>query len=292
MTPMCRRGYGMKVNRVVQRHEDTLYSYMTPEALKSFPSDPAAAAARYSEYALACDPTRNNVDRTLNPIYVPLNPKSFLSELRGGLPFLTVMCEGGEEPVPGIRRIDVAHSVLRRFTNAAPGADDADLSFSRCFLDAAIAAGAASVLVVHDEWFSKADPALSEYRGVILVDSEVFLKHIDHNSFPMIEDGQTEIGFRTDFNLGPLNNLVLQVDLEPFSNKASTAPEPMCPDFPLVDPQVRFDRGYNVCLKDQTDDGVILDLIYNVSPTAPLGTHIGAPLLGIRGPYKRKAADE
>lgn len=264
---------------------------MVPEALKSFPSDPVTASTRYAEYALGCDPIRNNLDRTLNPIYVPLNPKSYLSELRGGLPFLTVMCEGADEPVPGIRRIDVAFSVLRRFTNAPPGTDSDDLSFSRCCVDAAIAAGAASMLIVHDTWFNTTDPALSEYRGVILIDSEAFLKHIDHNAFAMTEDGQMDIAFRLDYNLGPLNNIVMQVDLEPLSNKSPTAADPPCPDFALMDPTIRFERGYSVSIKDQTDDGFILDLIYNVSPTAPLGTHIGAPLLGIRGPYKRKAPE-
>jgi hypothetical protein len=265
---------------------------MTGEELKSLPSDFTAASALYAEYALACEPIRNNIDRSRNPIYVPLNPKSFLSQLRGDLPFFTVMCEGSDEPVPGIRRVDVALSTLKAFTNAAPGVDESDVTFSRCLVDAAIAGGSASMFIIHDEWFSKADPALSEYRGVILIDSEKFLEHIDQGTFAMMEDGQTETSFRVDYSLGPLNNLVMGVDIEPFSNKADTAPLPTCPDFAIVDPAIRFERGYNVSLKDQGDDGVILDLIYNVSPAAPLGTHIGAPLLGVRGPYKRKAADD
>ena len=286
------RGYGMKVNRVVWRHEDTLYSYMTPDALKRFPGDNVSAAAMCEEYAKACDPVKNNIDHARNPFYVKLNPKSFLSKLRDDLGFFTVVGEEGDEPGPGIRRIDVEVSVLRRFTNSAPGTDDKDVSFSHHLVDAAIAAGAAYMLVIHDEWYPKADPALSEYRGVILIDSAVFLEYVDHTVFTNIEDGQTEIGFRLGYSLGDLNSLVMQVDFEPFSNKILTAPEPTCPDFVILEPHLKFEKGYNVCIKDQTNDEIILNMIYNVSPTAPLGSHIGAPLLGLRGPYKRKAADE
>ena len=60
-------------------------------------------------------------------------------------------------------------------------------------------------------------------------------------------------------------------------------------DFALLDPEISFERSYVVCIKDQTDDFVILDLSCNDPPTAPLGqgAHISAPRA-----YKSKAADE
>ena len=81
---------------MVWRHEDTLYSYMTPDALKRFPGDNVSAAAMCEEYAKACDPVKNNIDHARNPFYVKLNPKSFLSKLRDDLGFFTVVGEEGD----------------------------------------------------------------------------------------------------------------------------------------------------------------------------------------------------
>ena len=286
----------MKVNRVLWRHEDTLYSYMTPESLNSLPSDPVSAAALYAEHALACDPIKNNLDRTRNPFYVKLHSSSYLSELRADLGFLTVVCEEGTEPIPGVRRIDIAASVLRRFTNTAIDSDDkSDVSFSRRLVDIAIAAGAAWIFLIRDEWFSKTDPALSDYRGVILIDSGVFLEYVDSHAFLMLDEGETEMGFPLPYNLAELNSLVISVDTqstESAADRAMTGASIPCPDFALIEPACPFERGYHVFIKDQRDDEIILDVVYNVSSRAPLGSLIGAPLLGRRASYKRKLDDD
>ena len=284
----------MKINRVLWRHEDTLYSYL--DVLRNFPSDPSTAADFSTEKAGVCsggdpekNPIKNNVDRSRNPFFVGLNQGSFLSKLRDDLGFLTVIAEDGAEPIQGVRRIDVSKNALLRFTNTANTGSDDDLSFAQCFTDLAISAGAASMLVVRDEWFSKGDPALSEYRGVILIDSDAFLDHVTHKSFASLDDGESEITFPVPWQLGDLSSLVIAVNPEPVNNLSTgdTPFKPECPDFMLVDPRVNFERGYHVTIKDQTDDEAILQFVFNVSPKPTLGAQIGAPLLGLRNPYKR-----
>ena len=287
----------MKINRVIWRHQDTLYSYM--DGLKTFPWDPVSASIWCAEKAAMCasgdadtNPIKNNLDRSRTPFFATLNRGSYLSKLRDDLGFFTVVCDDGAEPIPGIRRVDIPASILTRFTNTANTGSEIDIDFARRFVDVAIAAGAARILVVHDEWYSKVDQALSEYRGVILIDSDVFLEYVDHSVFKMIDDGETEITFPLSYRLGDLSSLVIAVDTVPFGN-LSQDPNytPECPDFALVDHRAHFEKGYQVAIKDQTDDETILQVVYNVSPKAAMGSHIGAPLLGVRGSYKRKTPD-
>ena len=199
----------MKINRVIWRHQDTLYSYM--DGLKTFPSDPVSAFNWCTEKAAMCasgdadtNPIKNNLDRSRTPFFATLNRGSYLSKLRDDLGFFTVVCDDGAEPIPGIRRVDIPASILTRFTNTANTGSEIDIDFARRFVDVAIAAGAARILVVHDEWYSKVDQALSEYRGVILIDSDVFLEYVDHSVFKMIDEGETEITFPLSYRLGDL----------------------------------------------------------------------------------------
>lgn len=284
------RGYGMKINRIIWRHKDTLYSYM--DALRTFPSDPAASAQINQDRALLCDPVKNNIDRTRNPFFFNIPAGSYVSKLRDGLPFVTVVRDDNAELVPGVGRVDIAVGDLCRFANIVFEGSDEDLDLARCFCDCAIAAGAASMLVVRDEWFCKKEPARSVFQGVLLINAEVFLEHVIQKDFGIsAEEGETEVGFRLPYSLGTLNNLTISVNLEPVGNGDAEVPVE-CNDLSLVDPRMRFEKGYQVSIRDQYDDSAILTLIFNVSPTAPMGSSIGAPLLGARAAYKRKAAGD
>ena len=81
------------------------------------------------------------------------------------------------------------------------------------------------------------------------------------------------------------------MNLEPVGNGEGEV-RAECNDLSLVDPRMHIEKGYQVSIKDQYDDSTILSLVFNVSPTAPMGSSIGAPLLGARAAYKRKAAGD
>lgn len=106
----------------------------------------------------------------------------------------------------------------------------------------------------------------------------------------MLDEGESEIKYPLGYSLGDLNNLCISVNVHPTSNQSET-PIP-CVDFPMVDRKMCYERGYEVSLNDQSDDATIVNMVFNASPLAPMGSRIGAPLLGARACYKRKSADD
>lgn len=278
-------GYGVKFNRIVARHKDTLYSYLG--VLKTFPSDPASAAAFNEECAVKCDPIKNNIDRSRNAMHFKVPPTSFVSKLRENLPFVSLV--GGDEKalVSGVDRVDISVADLCRFANIHNDGTEDAVQRAICFCDWAIAASAATVWVIRNEYFKVQDKAFSEFRGVLLINADVLLDYVNHQDFPMLDDGESDIKYPLDYSLGDLSNIRICVNVESIENQESEIPVP-CVDFPMVDPKMRFQRGYEVFLQDQTDDSIIANMVFNASPVATMGSHFGAPLLGARVSYKRK----
>ena len=168
-----------------------------------------------------------------------------------------------------------------------------DLEVARRFVDAAVAAGALYVFAVHDDWNTRGDPALSAYRGVPLVDTAAFLRHIDSTRLgsESIERGESEVAFKLPHSLGPVQSLCLTLDLSLFSNTDSEAPQVSSKDLSLCCVDMAYSKGYLLTLRDSTDDEVLLELIYTPGGKASAGGRAGATLLGRRGDYKRKHDD-
>lgn len=287
LTPEDAKGYAMKINRIVRRKE-TPYSYL--DALKTFCSDPVSASAFNEECAAKCDPVKNNIDRTRNAFYFQVPASSFVSKLREDLQFVSLVGGDETELVPKVKRIDISTSDLCRFANIYNDGTDASVQRAICFCDWAIAAGAATVWVIKNEYFKVQDKAFSEFRGVLLIDANVLLEYVNHKDFPMLDEGESEIKYPLGYSLGVLNNLCISVNVQSASNQSET-PIP-CVDFPMVDPKMCYERGYDVSLNDQSDDATIVNMVFNASPLAPMGSRIGAPLLGARACYKRKSAED
>lgn len=302
-SPHC-RGYGLKINRILMR-EESIYSYMTPDLLGSLPSDPQSAAKAIEEDLEVCKPIAQQLDKSRKVCYCKVNPASFVSRLREDLDYYTVMCEAGDEVVPGVLRVDVSGSMLRRFLNAGEqdlSADDDYLDssngFARRFAQMGISSDSAYLFVVHDEWFTKEDPALCPYRGILLIDPTAFLRPVNLGmvSDSDIEDGESELAFQLPFKVPGVSSLIMSVALQPTNTVPDTQPgymsgtrpalNPSCADLPLVAPSMMYERGYDVFVRDATDKEILFHAVYNVSLVTQGVPE--APLLGVRESFKRR----
>ena len=151
----------------------------------------------------------------------------------------------------------------------------------------AIAAGAAPLLVGHDEWFTREDQALCPARGVVLIDSDAFLRAVDQTSLCTVEEGEDEKEFGLPYTVEGVEALDMLVNVHATSSGGSGSLA--CVDFPLVCPSVNYDRGYDVFIRDKSDGEVLLHVVYNAST----GSHgiAEAPLMGAREVFKRRKVE-
>ena len=81
----------MKINSILLR-EELVYSYMTPDSLGSFPSDPQSAAKAIEDDMEVCKPIAQQLGKFRKLCYSAINPGSFVSRLLVDLDYYTVMC--------------------------------------------------------------------------------------------------------------------------------------------------------------------------------------------------------
>lgn len=256
-------GYGCKFSRA-RALPQSLYSYMTPGALEALPRT-AAEAQQFGKAQGEQNPALANcLERGRYAFYCNINPLARVVDIREDLEFLRIECPrgGGNTPAPGVTAIDVPFADLMRFTNTP------FLTPARTLVDLAIAAGALNMLVVHDEYFNKQEPALGTFRGVPLVDAAAFLAPVQEGELQTSESACTFLAPWHVPHDPRLQTVALRVSTIPRSNAAGLPPP--CPDLSLVAPESGFDRGYKLYVgnpgsgtADGEDSFYVLDLVFN-----------------------------
>ena len=257
-------GYGCKFVKA-RALPHSLYSYMRPSALDALPRT-AAEALEFSRAQGEQNPALANcLERGRYAFYCNVNPTARVVDIRDDLDFVRIECPpgGGQSPAPGVAGIDVAAADLLRFTNTP-----ADLTAARTLVDMAIASGSLHMLVVHDDYYNRQEPALATFRGVPLVDAGKFLVHVTEESLQTSDASYT---FLTPWRVPHdprLQTVAMRVGTIP--RQQNEGEPPQCPDLSLVSPASRYDRGYKFYVGNPgsgTDGGedsfYVLDLVFN-----------------------------
>ena len=295
-------GYGVKVARV-RPMAYSLYSLTgCGGALDRIQKTADAALEFVREQAKVCAPVCNVLEQARYGFYAPVDPTARVVDIRDDLEFVRIECPhgSGSTPVPGAQCVDVAHEDLMRFANS-PG----DLLAARTLVDLAIAAGAVRMFATFNDYYNKQEPALSQFRGVPLVDCASFLAPIQEGA---LETSEESVTFRADWKVPhdpELQLIALRVGTIPAEQEeGEVAPEdifgvsksyvaPPCPDMPLVSPACSFGRGYRVLVgnpgsgeEDAEDAYYVLDSYFDAAAGRKNGAGGGAGAGGVTG-YKR-----
>ena len=295
-------GYGVKVARV-RPMSHTLYSLTgCGGALDRIQKSADAALEFVREQAKVCAPVSNVLEQARYGFYAPVDPTARVVDIRDDLEFVRIECPhgSGNTPVPGAQSVDVAHEDLMRFANA-PG----DLLAARTLVDLAIAAGSVRMFATFNDYYNKLEPALSQFRGVPLVDCASFLAPVQEGELETQEEAVT---FPADWMVPhdpQLQSVAFRVATAPKEQEeGEVAPEdifavtksfvaPPCPDMPLVSTACSFGKGYRVLVgnpgsgeEDADDAYYVLDAYFDAAAGRANGAGAGGAAGGTTG-YKR-----
>lgn len=260
-------GYGCKMSKVAP-HASTLYSYMRASGLETLRGTADAARSFCEEQAEKCAPVTNCVDRSRFSLYGNVNTSAKVVDMRADLDFVRIECPrgSGQTPLPGVPSVDVAFKDLLRFTNC-PG----DTTSARTLVDLAIASGSLFMFVTHDGYNNKQEPALSTFRGVPLIDANLFLHPVDGGALEesALDAGQESVLFAAPWSVpqdAELKSIGFQVGAIPKSQEEGVAPP--CPDLSIVSAACSFKRGYRVYVgnpgtEGEDDSYYVLGFFYN-----------------------------
>jgi len=180
----------------------------------------------------------------------------------------------GAELFPGVPCIDIAADTLLKYSNQ-PGVDDAIT-----LMDFASAADALCLYVVSVRNF-RSEVALSDYRGVPMVDANEFLRPVEFGpEFPSV--------FPFGHAIEGLDPLQIAVDPNPTLH--SGAPPP-CPDFALLAQGHTVARGYHVSIGTELAPD-ILSFVFNALGCPNPNSAAFQRLNYIERAKKRKAESE
>ena len=182
-------GYGIKVQRI-SLHPTTLYSYLTPASLLSIPvtySDSVELAKTRSD---ASKFIHNMVEVKDTAFFSKVPANAFISASPVCEGMYRMVGDGGRELFPGVPCVDIKESDLLKFANivtasAEGGVLAAGVTKEDCILDAitmfdfASAAESLYLYVTSVPTFKSRDPALSDFLGVPMVDSDEFLRSVE-----------------------------------------------------------------------------------------------------------------
>jgi len=292
------KGYGLKIAKITPQGP-TLYSYMSSPGFQALTRGPEEAAASAKECAQQCESVLNQVEQSRYAFVAAVHPSARVVDVREDLEFLRIECPDGSgaTPVPGVYALDVSFAELQRFTNF-PG----DVVGARTLVDFAIAAGALRVFVTFDDYYNHKEHALSQFRCVPLVDSEVVLQDVDEKQ---LETSSASVGFAAQWALKhdpDLQSIAIRVSTVPVCQDEGEAPHddafdtavcvpPPSPDLALVSPVCAFDRGYRVLAgnpgDEERDDFYVLDCYFNAAPKSVTGAAGGGGKPGCTTGYKR-----
>ena len=260
-------GYGLKVQKITQ-HPTTLYSYLTQASLLSLPSsytDSVEVAKTRSEASRFI----HNMIEVKNTTFfsrVPANAFISASPVCEGM--YRIVGDGGRELFPGVPCVDINESDLLKFANIVmsgeAGKEDCVLDAITLF-DFASAAESLFMYVTSVPTFKSRDPALSDFLGVPMVDSNVFLKSVE---IAPAEEGGEESSV-DDKLVFPFKHEIVHFSAHPVVTvytapvfNAGGPPAP-CPDFSLMSETCSVAKGYLVTIgKDDAPD--VLKFVFNV----------------------------
>lgn len=178
---------------------------------------------------------------------------SFISTVPVAEGYYRIVGPSGGELFPGVPCVDIAVEDLFRFSNVV-GEELQDKVFDAVtLLDFSSAASALWMYVVGVSSYGNksSDPLLSEFRGVPLVDVDVFLRSVDFEGV----DDDAEVGgvvmedrvvFPLKFDIVSLGaKAVVTVFTTPVVSSGTPAP---CPDFSLISEASTVTKGYLVTI--------------------------------------------
>lgn len=265
-------GYGIKVQRV-SIHPTTLYSYMTKASLHSIPVtypdsvDLAKTRLEGSKFI------QNMIEVKNTAFFSKVPPNAFISADPVCEGMFRIVGDGGRELFPGVPCVDINESDLLKFANIvvpaeAAGDDSSVVSKKDCVQDAitlfdfASAAESLYLYVTSVPTFKSRDPALSDFLGVPMVDSDEFLRSVDMRQGEegeVIDDKMMFLFKHEIVNFSP--NPIVTVYTAPVFNPGG-APAP-CPDFALMFDMCSVAKGYLVTIgKEGAPD--VLKFVFNV----------------------------
>lgn len=243
-------GYGCKLKRIAP-HPTTLYSYMGAESLRLLPDTFERATELALERAQENLFVHNQFEAKNVAFFRRVPDNSFISSMPVTEGYYRIVGPNGAELFPGVPCVDIAQEDLFRFANVV-GEELQDKVFDAVtLLDFSSAASALWMYVVGVTAYKNSDPLLSEFRGVPLVDVDVFLKSVDFEGV----DEDVEVGgvvmedrvvfpFKSD--IASLNaRAVVTVFTTPVVSSGVPAP---CPDFSLLSEASTVTKGYLVTI--------------------------------------------
>lgn len=274
-------GYGMKIAKITPQ-VPTLYSNMgCAGALEKIQKTSEAALELAKEQAKVCEPICNLMEQARHGFYCSVDPTARVVDIREDIEFVRIECphSSGNTPTPGVQGIDVAHADLMRFTNS-PG----DLVAARTLVDLAIAAGSLRMFVTFDDYYNRNESALSQYRGVPLVDCASFLEPIQEGE---LETSDVSVTFPATWRVPHdpnLQSIAFRVGTIPKTRQGSppspsddaseTFTAPPCGDMPIMSEACSFERGYRLVIgnpgsgEDDADDAYyVFSAYFNAAPS-------------------------
>lgn len=296
------KGYGFKIGKVTPRLP-SLYSYMgSAGALEKIQHTAESSLEFAKEQSKLCEPVSNLVEQARYGFYCTVDPTARVVDVRDDLEYVRIECPhaSGNTPTPGVQGVDVTHADLMRFSNS-PG----DLVAARTLVDLAIAAGSLRMFVTFDDYYNKQESALSQFRGVPLIDCASFLSPIQEGE---LETSDPSVTFPAEWRVSHdplLQSIAFRVGVVPKAQAEGESVDdgevqfqpPPCPDMSLVSPACAFDKGYKVVIgnpgsgEDDADDAYyVLAVYFNATPSRAL--QCGASGAGQTTGYKRIKLDE
>jgi hypothetical protein len=277
--------------------DHSLYSYMgCGGALPRIQKGAEEALEFVKEQAKLCVPVCNLVEQARYGFYASVDPTARTVDVRDDLEYVRIECPhgSGNTAVSGTHGIDISHEDLMRFANS-PG----DIVSARTLVDLAISAGALKMFVTFDDYYNKQEAALSQFRGVPLVDCASFLEPVREDD---LDTSETSVTFPATWKVphdANLQSIAFCVGVTPKtqSEKANDDDEESfvaapCLDMPLMSGACAFERGYKIVIgnpgtddDDEDDSYYVLAVYFNASPNRTRAT--GGGTAGSTTGYKR-----
>lgn len=296
-------GYGMGVKRV-RIHPTTLYSYLTPHSLLAIPGTYPDSVEIGKTRSEASRFIHNSIEVKNTAFFSRVPANAFIAAQPICEGVYRMVGDGGRELFPGVPCVDINESDLLKFANIVmAGEGDAGfvgLTKEDCVMDAitlfdfASAAESLYLYVTSVPTFKSRDPALSDFLGVPMVDSDGILKAVDIKASGSDEEGEVV----EDKLVFPFGHEIVNFSAHPVVSvytapvyNATGAPAP-CPDFALMFEMCSVAKGYQVTIgKDDAPD--VLKFVFNVMGCQFSPNKSSSRLdYASRGAAKRKAPEE
>ena len=266
------KGYGVNLKKVTL-HQTTLYSYLTDPSLLSIPASYSASMESCLAYSRESQFIHNQLEVKNTSFFARVPPNAFISSTQVCDGMYRLVGEGGSELFSGVPCVDIKASDLIKYANVVSGSsttaevNEELVTDAITLFDFASAAGALYVYVVSVPSFKARDPALSDFLGVPIVDSNQFLRSIDFSGQRGADAEEGEI--TDDRAIFPFRHPIVNLSERPIISvltapvfNASGPPAP-CPDFALMSEVCAVSKGYLVTIGTE-EAPEVLRVVFNV----------------------------